>query len=278
MKTKNFFLSLFGSLAVIVSSNTSKAQVPDSTTKVPVVVSIEVENPMCSYSSDGFIKINFSGGFMPYKVNGVEIAGNEHIMSDLAAGEYSLTLQDAGLYNGLTIVTIVNPQPIQVSSFINHVSTFGGQDAAIDLNTTATNPTFLWSTTDGDNLNIYSEDQTGLTAGIYNVQITDENGCVTYKKYKITQPGKPLVNNLNLSTAFAQTSQAPLIYPNPSNGSVNILSDNKEGSVIITNEMGLVIAQKEINEIGYLNLKPGNYTVYIAFDNGNNSTETLIVR
>ena len=278
MKTKNLMLSLFGTMALMATNNASLAQQPDSTSKVPVVVSIDVANPLCSYSTDGMIKITFNGGFMPYKVNGQSIQGNEFIVTDLSEGEYSFSLQDAGLYNGSTIVSIVNPEPIEVSGFINHVTSFGAQNGAINVSTTATNPTFIWSTSDGSNLNASAEDQSGLTAGVYNLSIIDENGCMAERKYKITQPTKPLVNGFNLSTTFAQANKAPVVYPNPSNGKIDILSDVKEGTVRITNELGLVIKQCSVAEIQSVDLKPGSYNVMIELSNGNVSSEQLVVR
>lgn len=271
-------MSLFGSIALLAANNVSLAQQADTTSKVPVVVSIDVANPLCSYSTDGMIKITFNGGFMPYKVNGQSIQGNEFIVTDLSEGEYSFSLQDAGLYNGSTVVSIVNPAPIEVSAFVNHVTSLGGQNGAIDVNTTATNPTFIWSTTDGSNLNVSAEDQSGLTAGVYNLSIIDENGCVAERKYKISQPVKPLVNGFNLATSFAQANKAPVVYPNPSNGKIDILSEVKEGTVSITNEIGLVVKQCSVAEIHSVDLEPGSYNVTIELNNGNISSQQLVVR
>ena len=271
-------LSLFGTMTILATNNTSIAQQGDTTTQTPVTYSIEVTDTWCSYTNDGMIKITLNGGLMPYKVNGQDIQGNELIISDLVGGDYSFMLQDAGVYVESTVVSVISPAEIEVTEAIDNVTIFGGQNGAIDVTTTALNPTFMWTSNEESNLIDGAEDQSGLIAGVYNLKITDENGCIAQRKYTIKQPGKPLLNDFELSTLYAQSSAAPVIYPNPSNGKIDILSEEKEGTVSITNELGLVIKQCSVAEIQSVDLKPGSYNVLIELSNGNISSQQLMVR
>ena len=71
-----------------------------------------------------------------------------------------------------------------------NVSCNGLANGSIDLSVTggSTPYTYAWTTTNGSGLNSTSQDQSGLTAGTYNVTITDNNGCSVQKSVVIQQP------------------------------------------------------------------------------------------
>src|SRR5690606_32075303 len=88
------------------------------------------------------------------------------------------------------------------------VSCFGLANGTIDLTVTggSTPYTYAWTTNNGSGLNPTSQDQSGLTAGTYNVTVTDNKGCTVQKSINITQPNQinvdagnygPLCNNVN---------------------------------------------------------------------------------
>jgi hypothetical protein len=58
--------------------------------------------------------------------------------------------------------------------------------------------TFAWTTTDGSGLDETAEDQSGLSAGTYNLTVTDSNGCKISDSYVITEP-PPIVLTSTLS-------------------------------------------------------------------------------
>ncbi|HNG13512.1 MAG TPA: T9SS type A sorting domain-containing protein [Saprospiraceae bacterium] len=71
----------------------------------------------------------------------------------------------------------VNSAPSLSESYIAP-SCPGSADGSIDLTVTGNGGyTFNWATSGGSGLNPGSEDQSGLTAGTYNVTVTDVNGC-----------------------------------------------------------------------------------------------------
>ncbi|TXD69047.1 DUF7507 domain-containing protein, partial [Aequorivita lipolytica] len=71
-----------------------------------------------------------------------------------------------------------------------NVSCFGLADGSIDLSVTggSTPYSYAWTTNNGSGLNITAQDQSGLTAGTYNVTITDNNSCTAQKSITIAQP------------------------------------------------------------------------------------------
>ncbi|WP_205461752.1 SprB repeat-containing protein, partial [Mangrovibacterium lignilyticum] len=77
------------------------------------------------------------------------------------------------------VVTItINSLPI-IDYSKNDVNCFGGGDGTIDITISGGTPgyTYSWTTSDGSGLSASDEDQSGLTAGTYEVTVTDANGC-----------------------------------------------------------------------------------------------------
>lgn len=275
MKTNKINLLILGAVAFF---NQSFAQVSSEPSKLPVSVSVELLNPTCSNSEDGHVKIIFTGGIPPYKVNNISIPGNEYLLSALGAGQYDFNLADEGVYQSTTTVNVTAPDAITIDSDIINNTNFNGNTGAIDITTNAVSPTFLWTASNDQVLDDPSnEDQFNLGAGNYQVVITDAFGCSASEEFQITQPGKPIVNDVNISSLFAG-SNLPVVYPNPSNGKIDIISEYNQGVVTIVSEIGMIISKTNIDQVKQISLKPGKYTVHMELDNGTKSSEQLIVQ
>ncbi|AFL81482.1 conserved repeat protein [Aequorivita sublithincola DSM 14238] len=107
------------------------------------------------------------------------------------------------------------------SSFTKtNVTCFGQANGAIDLTVTGGSVpyTYLWSTTNGSGLNLTAQDQFGLTAGTYNVTVTDDNGCKTLESVVISETSavNPPIsggNKTECKTIPIQTLTASAIVP-----------------------------------------------------------------
>lgn len=79
---------------------------------------------------------------------------------------------------------------IAINEVLTDISCNGGSNGAI--NTTVSNGfgtiSYNWSTADGSGLNTTADDQTGLTAGTYNVTVTDQNACTQNDLMTLSEP------------------------------------------------------------------------------------------
>lgn len=126
-----------------------------------------------------------NGGTPPYNylwTNGSQLAN----VDSLLPGQYSLQITDsAGCFINKTINIISSNGPNLVAPVTN-VKCFGGNDGAISLNILGGAPPFKikWST--GDTI----QNLINLTAGIYDVEVTDAQGCIAINDYEVEQPAK----------------------------------------------------------------------------------------
>ena len=91
--------------------------------------------------------------------------------------------------------TLTEPDPLSLTQTTSDFNGFdascsGGVDAEIDIDITGGAPVYLyaWTTTDGSGLDPTAQDQTGLSAGTYSVEVTDSNGCKISQSFVITEP------------------------------------------------------------------------------------------
>lgn len=178
---------------------------PASTVAVALTSSTNVS---CNGGTNGAINITASGGTPGYTY----LWNNGSTLEDrtgLAAGTYSVTVTDANGCTGTLSATITQPAALTLSTTSTNPTCPPGasppvnSDGAINLTVNGgTGPfTYAWTTVGGAGLNPTAEDQTGLTAGTYNVTVTDARGCTATTSVTLTninpspvQPGGIIKN------------------------------------------------------------------------------------
>ncbi|MBV1922598.1 MAG: SprB repeat-containing protein, partial [Flavobacteriaceae bacterium] len=88
----------------------------------------------------------------------------------------------------------------EITSHTN-VSCFEGDNGSIDLSVSGGNPSYsyVWSTSNGSGLNVNAQDQSGLSAGTYDVVVTDQSGCMVTESVTITQPQSGLAISADIT-------------------------------------------------------------------------------
>ncbi|MBI5218010.1 MAG: gliding motility-associated C-terminal domain-containing protein, partial [Bacteroidia bacterium] len=149
-------------------------------------------NPSCFGYCNGSALLESTGGLTPYFYicsNGytTSTSNANTLISNLCAGNYSVTITDAN--NCQTIVTFVITQPAPVvatvSSSTNVNCNGGNNGTATVTGSGGTSPyTAIWNTIPQQN----TLTANNLIAGTYQVTITDVNGCTADTSIVITQP------------------------------------------------------------------------------------------
>jgi gliding motility-associated-like protein len=170
-------------------------------------------NVSCFGGSNGSVTINASGatpGYQ-YSLNGGPNQGSS-TFSGLTAGTYSITVSDN---NGCQVVVPVTiAEPLELTSAIftqTNVSCFGGSNGSVTISAAGGSPDYQFSINGGPNQG--SGTYSGLTAGTYNVTVSDLNGCTVVQPVTITQP--PVLT----TSLIAQTNVSCF---GGSNGSVTV--------------------------------------------------------
>lgn len=230
------------------------------------IVETSVNNVDCNGDTDGSIDIAVSGGIVAsvYSYSWTTIDGSGLVTANedqtgLGAGTYDLTVKDDNLCTATTSITISEPSIINLDNSNNINPTCNGSsDGSIDITisggTIATAYTYNWATTDGSDVVADSQDQTNLSAGTYDITVTDDNLCASIFEILLDEPVAITIDSENSTDATSQTSN---------DGSIEVTASGGTGTLDYEIRPGEVINQTGI----FTDLASGSYTVNVTDDN-----------
>lgn len=130
----------------------------------------------CFDGNNGSISANVSGGIAPYVFTWTLPNGtttNQQILSNRAAGVYTLDVIDANNATATITITLTQPNELAGTFTSTPVSCGGNSDGTITINPTGGSGvyTYLWNT------GATTQTITNVSVGNYVVQVTDSNGC-----------------------------------------------------------------------------------------------------
>ncbi|RMG95943.1 MAG: hypothetical protein D6706_11110, partial [Chloroflexi bacterium] len=214
----------------------------------------------CFGAGDGSAAVTVSGGTPPYTYSW-STGDNSSNINALPAGGYDVTVTDANGCTGSATVVIEEPLRLDASISPVHVSCYGNDDGiAIPFVSGGTPPyNFIWNTNPVQTNPV----ATGLSAGTYQLTVTDNSGCTDTANVTILQPARITV------------TLAP--------GGITCFAGS-DGTVIISATGGNPPYSYSVNGVNFQSdsiitgLSSGNYTAFVIDEDGcrGDTTFTLI--
>ena len=201
----------------ITDANGCTSSVSITINQPPVLtVSLTQINVNCNGFATGSITANPAGGQGPYTY---QWSNNQvsQTVSNLLAGSYNVLVTDNLGCTVSATATITQPQaPILLQESHVNVLCFGNNTGSINLSVSGgTSPyTYSWSNS------ATTQDIQNLIAGIYNVSVTDANGCIAVMSINVTQPAFPLTVGYTVTnvSCFGYTDGAIDVTPQGGTG------------------------------------------------------------
>jgi large repetitive protein len=191
------------------------------------------ENISCNGFTDGSAEVVPTDGTAPYTYLWDAAAGNQTTQeaTNLGAGIYSVTVTDD---NGCTIErSIVVSQPAQLNASVNVSSNYHGQHISCNglsdgsalvspINGTAPY-NYQWDASTGNQI---SQEANNLSAGNYNVTITDINGCSISRNITLNEPTVLTVNTSSVDVVCGSSLGSVTAHPSGATPGYNYLWSN----------------------------------------------------
>ncbi|MBK9424310.1 MAG: gliding motility-associated C-terminal domain-containing protein [Bacteroidetes bacterium] len=137
--------------------------------------------------------MNVTGGAAPYQFQWNTGSVSNH-SGVVYPGSYSVQITDAsGCTTVNFIVVPVNPNALLVSGVMQHANCLSGMLGSISLQTLGGTGSYSYLWNNGSTLS----GLTGLTPGVYAVQVTDVNGCSATQDFVIENTTPLILNNNN---------------------------------------------------------------------------------
>ncbi len=188
----SYTLTVTDANGCIASTTASVAGTPG------VEATAEVTNPLCHASMEGAIDLSITSGLAPFTYvwsNGIA----DEDLSALGGGEYAIIITDANGCTWDSLITVHAPEALTADTILSHfanghnISSWNGTNGSISVDATGGTPPYTYAWNDGAS----TASRYGLSAGTYEVTITDSNGCSVQLIITLTQP-----DELEMPTGF----------------------------------------------------------------------------
>ncbi len=128
----------------------------------------------CFNGTDGTAQVQVTGGTAPYLISWSNGATGP-AAANLAAGTYTISIQDSKGCSVINKAVIVSPSGMVVTIIEKDISCAEQQDGELQATVSKGTPpyTYLWST------GAATASVNNLAAGMYTVAVTDQKGCVS---------------------------------------------------------------------------------------------------
>ena len=202
-------------MAVVVADTEGNTSTCSFKVTVPEAMSIDAElkNVACFGENNGSISLTVEGGASGYTY---EWSNGETgpVITDLTPGSYGVVVSDEAGCLETQIFEVTEPAALaaDVESITNE--TLNNMDGAIDISPVGgVGPyTFEWTNQNGNFIS-NNEDIDGLSAGNYNVEVTDANGCIAQHTFTIQSV---------VSVIDHEMARKIKLFPNPTTGLVTM--------------------------------------------------------
>ncbi|MBT6766996.1 MAG: cadherin-like domain-containing protein, partial [Prolixibacteraceae bacterium] len=153
----------------------------------------------CQGGDDGFIDITVSGGIGPYTYFWNNGKTTEDV-TGLSAGRYAVSVTDNIGCNSSLTINLSEKDPMVLNSISKHVDCNGNASGSIELIVSGGTYPYSYAWSNGET----TKDNSDLTAGIYNVIVTDVNGCENSLSVEIIQPEELNLSETHVDVGFSK--------------------------------------------------------------------------
>ncbi|MFO7790297.1 MAG: gliding motility-associated C-terminal domain-containing protein, partial [Bacteroidales bacterium] len=161
-------------------------------------------HPLCFGDNNGSVDITISDGNPDYTIDwgsGSDVtSSSSYTITGLGDGAYDITITDADGCEDITTTTLIEPNELLISEVSgSHIDVDCFGNATGELEVTATDGTSPYEYTLDGGTPQASGLFTGLSAGTYTLEVTDDNGCTQNMDITITQPDELLISEVAAS-------------------------------------------------------------------------------
>jgi PKD repeat protein len=187
---------------VTVTSSDGCVASGQATVVQPAVLTLSSTGNMillCNGDPTGAGSFTAAGGTAPYTFNTlVNTAGatltpsaTSVTVTDAGGGTITVQVTDAHMCTAEASIIVTEPPALNIAATTTNISCYGGNTGMIITTVTGGTPPYIYAWTasgGGSGLTAGASNQSGLTAGNYDLTVTDANGCTANGAWTLTQP------------------------------------------------------------------------------------------
>jgi peroxiredoxin len=224
---------------------------------------------ICAGICDGSITVNATGGTGSFTYDIGSGPQTSNVFTGLCAGNYSVIIDDGDMCNQTVDVTLTSPTSLSGGTSVTDELT--GSDGAIDLTVSGGTAGYTFDWTGPSSFTASTEDISGLVGGIYEVTITDNNGC------------EYIISNIIVgsSVGVSEMISGVSIYPNPASGQFILMLENEKNVTLnLHDSSGKIVLTQSTNKtisVDISKMAAGVYVYTLKDEAGHISTGKLVI-
>ncbi len=175
----------------------------------PTILITDSTSESCFGANDGSATAFATGGSGPYTYSWSPMGGTDSVGTGLGAGNYTVTIEDAGGCIASDVVLITSPPDLViVITSSSDISCAGANDGSAVVSAVGGSGgySYLWSPS-GDTVSVII----GLSAGTYVVTVTDINNCSKMDSVVISEPTSIILNLSSLPAACGASDGSAIV-------------------------------------------------------------------
>ena len=233
-------------------------------TVAPLVTELVIDkNIICHDDNNGQITVNVTGGVGPYSYKWSNNATTK-VITNIAGGLYKVTVTDANGSEVQDEITLSNPTLINVNGTLTPENS-GQSNGKIILTVTGGVSPYNYKWNNGKTTSSISD----ITAGSYNVTITDANGCEVTSTFVI-----------DMVSAVDDEDNCIISLPTIINNEIQINACNaSRKNIVLLNNQGKILYKNKLYSqltIPVSNLTSGIYFIKIIDERNNEIVQKVI--
>lgn len=228
-------------------------------TEVPeIAVSETITDNQCAGDEEGAIAIVVTGGTAPYTFSWLGPGGftsAQQDLTDLGAGTYSLNLIDDNGCNFSDTYEVQAPEAIVVDIATTDVPCSGEATGTADASASQGTAPYSYAWIGPNEFTANGPSISGLEAGVYDLEVTDGNGCAVHVSVSIDQP----------SELTLDVDETPISCVGSADGQLSVAPAGGVAPYTYswTGPGGFTSDQADVS-----GLSPGNYVITVSDANG----------
>ncbi len=152
----------------------------------PIATILNGANPGCPGATNGSINLLVNGGTPPYTFNWNNGAQTQNL-SNVGSGMYTVVVTDDNGCSASDTITLANNSALTAIDSVENLDCYGAANGSITLTVSGGSGTYVytWSPPVGT-----TNALTDLSGGVYDLTITDSQGCFETFSYEVEEPAE----------------------------------------------------------------------------------------